>query len=447
MKDLTRGSISNHILLMSAPIALGMVTGLAYQLVNLYFISEVGPVATAGVNVAGNVIFIVSALTQVLGVGTAAAVSHAVGFARNADANLTFNQSLMLSSICGALIMLLLYTFVDPYMRLVAADTATIEAGRTYIHWALPGIALMCPWTVIGSTLRGTGVVKPTVAIYTLTVIVDAILAPILIAGWGTGVPLGIRGAGLAESISIIVGITSLSVYVHRAQQYLVINPKLMRPQLAQWRRILTIGLPAGTEFALTFLSTAVAYYAIRDFGASAQAGLGIGARIVQTVLMPGMAIAIAAGPIAGQNFGARNSERVKETFRNAALIGTAAMIITTVLLQWQSEALVSLFKVDAATIAVAVVFLQLRSWGFVSQGLGYVCTTMFQGLGNTVPSMISSGTRFAAFAIPVMWLSTQPRFRIEHVWYLWSASVTLQAALSLYFLRLEFRRKLRLRQ
>jgi len=443
VKDLTKGSISKHILVIAVPVAFGLFTQVAYQLINLYFLTRIGSVAVAGVNVAGTVIFIVMALTQVLGVGTASLVSYAAGRNRPADANLAFNQSIMLSAVCGVLTLLLLYAFMGVYMRWVATDAGTIQAGLTYMRWALPGVALMCPWTVVAAALRGSGIVRPTIVIYTLTLVVDAILAPILIVGWGTGVAMGVQGAGLAYSISISIGVAALSVYFHRVEKYIVLTPSLMHPKLRQWRRVLSIGLPAGTEFALVFFSTAIAYYAIRSFGPSAQAGLGIGTQVVQTILLPGIAIAVAAGPIAGQSFGAEDGKRVKETFRNAILIGTAAMILTTLLVQRWSDGLLAMFDADDSAIAIASLFLQLRSWGFVAQGLGYVCSSMFQSLGNTMPALISSAVRFLLFSVPAVWLSAQPDFRIEQVWYLWVASVTLHAVIGLWMLRVEFQRRL----
>jgi putative MATE family efflux protein len=443
VKDLTKGSIVNHLLTMAAPVAIGMLTQIACQLIDLYFVTRVGVAATAGVSTAGNVVFIVAAITQVLGVGTVALVAHAVGRKDQADANLAFNQSMMLSAICGVIVVALLSVSLRPYLRSVAADAATIDAGATFILWMLPGYALTLPMTVLSSALRGTGIVRPTIVLWMLTVVINAILAPILIVGWGTGAALGVMGAGLATSISIVVGTIMLGIYFHRSQRYMTINWQLMYPRVKQWRRILTVGLPVGGEAALGFLFAVVVYYAIRDFGASAQAGYGIGSRILQTILLPGISIGFAAGPIAGQNCGANNTERVKETFRKAALIGTAVMIAIGILVQWQSKALVGVFDADASAIVVATVFLQLTSWTLVAEGLVYTCSSTFQGLGNTVPSLISSGICLLAFAVPVVWLSVQPTFHIEQVWYLWIAAVTLQAIVSLCLLRVEFRRRL----
>ena len=88
MKDLTQGSIANHILKMAAPIAAGMIVQVLYQLVDLYFVSGLGDVAVAGVSAAGNATFIVIALTQVLGVGTVALIAHAVGRRDQPDADI-----------------------------------------------------------------------------------------------------------------------------------------------------------------------------------------------------------------------------------------------------------------------------------------------------------------------------------------------------------------------
>jgi len=88
-------------------------------------------------------------------------------------------------------------------------------------------------------------------------------------------------------------------------------------------------------------------------------------------------------------------------------------------------------------------VFLKLISVNFVAQGIIFTCSSLFQGLGNTRPALWSSATRLVTFAVPAIWWSTQPGFKIEHVWYLSIATVTLQCAVSLWLLRVEFGRRL----
>ncbi len=101
MNDLTQGPVSRQVLAMAAPIAIGMVFQTLYFLIDLYFVGRLGDDAIAGVSTAGNITFVVMALTQVLAVGTVALVSQAVGRRDLADANLVFNQSLALAAIVG----------------------------------------------------------------------------------------------------------------------------------------------------------------------------------------------------------------------------------------------------------------------------------------------------------------------------------------------------------
>jgi putative MATE family efflux protein len=443
MKDLTQGSISRQILTMAIPIAIGMITQMAYQLVDLYFVTRLGVDATAGVNTASNAILIVFALTQMLAVGSVALVAQAVGRKDQADANLVFNQSLALSAGSGIAVVAFIYATIRSYLQSVSADQATVEAGVIFMFWALPGFGLMFLMSTIGAALRGTGIVRPTIAVQMLTVVINIILAPILIAGWGTGVPLGVKGAALASTISITIGVMLLGGYFHRLEHYVKIAPALMRPQFKQWARILNIGLPSGGELVVMFVFTAVVYYAIRDLGASAQAGFGIGSRVLQAILMPALAITMATGPIIGQNYGARNAARVKATFRTAAIIGSMVMVVATLIAQINPHLLVGAFNADASSTAIAALFLQMISFNFVAQGLVFTCSATFQGMGNTLPSLLSSCVRLLSFAIPAIWLSKQPGFKIEQVWYVSIAASTLQAVVSLLLLRVQFRRRL----
>ena len=440
MKDLTHGSIVSHILTMAPPIVAGMVTIMICQLVDLYFVAGLGDAAIAGVAAAGNAGFLINALMQVLGVGTVALIAHAVGRKDRADANLVFNQSLGLSAVCGLLTWVAGSVLARSYMGWVAADEATVEAGTTYLLWFMPALALQFAMQVMASALRATGIVRPSMIVQALAVIINIALAPVLIAGWGTGRAFGVAGAGLASSVAVLIGVLMLWMYFHKLERYVTVDPAQWRPQVREWKRILYVGLPAGGEFAIIFIWMAVIYYALRDFGAAAQAGFGIGTRVLGLIQMPALAIALAAGPIAGQNFGAGNGARVRETFTKAALIGTAVMIAFTIFAQWKPNWLLGGFASDPETMAVAALFLRLVSLNLVAQGLIFACSSVFQGLGNTKPVLLSSAARLVTYAVPIIWLSTRPGFRIEHVWYLSIATTTLQAGLSLWLLRREFR-------
>ena len=443
MKDLTKDSVVKHVLTLSLPLGAGVLTQFAYHLVNLYFVAQIGVAATAGVNVAGNAALLVTALTQLLAVGTTALISHAAGRRDQEDANLIFNQSLILAVVCGVGLMALLYILIPPYLHLLVRDEATIDAGVNYIHWAMPGYAVMLPMTVLGSALRGVGVGLPIIAPYMLTVIANIVLAPILIAGWGAGRQWGVMGAGLATSLSVLMGAAVLGVYFLCFQGYLSVSLELMSPRCKQWWRILRIGLPAGGELMISFISAAVSYYTIRTFGPSAQAGYGIGCRVIQAVLLPGIAIALAAGPIAGQSFGAKDNERVREVFRKSVIMATIVTIATSILVRWHPTLFLRVLDVDTSTITVAAAFLELMSWTFVGTIVVAACSSMFQGLGNTVPLLATSGTNLLVFSVVATWVSTGQHFHIQQVWYVSMASVTLQALVSLLILRAEFKKRL----
>jgi putative MATE family efflux protein len=372
-------------------------------------------------------------------------MAHAVGRKDRDDANLVFNQSVVLSVLFGILTLVAGLALSRPYMRAVAADEATVEAGTVYLLWFMPALALQFATQVMASALRATGIVRPSMLVQALAVVINIALAPVLITGWGTGHALGVAGAGLASSIAVFVGVLMLFGYFLKLERYVAFHPEQWRPQLRQWKRILNVGLPAGGEFAMIFIIMAVGYYVLSIFGPAAQAGFGIGTRLLGLIQMPALAIALAAGPIAGQNFGAGNGARVRETFVKASLIATAVMIVFMILAQFAPGLLLAGFSRDQETMAVASLFLRLVSLNMVAQGLIFTCSSMFQGLGNTKPVLWTSATRVLTYSLPSIWLSTWPGFRMEHVWYLSIATTTLQAALSVWLLLREFRKRLAL--
>ena len=124
----------------------------------------------------------------------------------------------------------------------------------------------------------------------------------------------------------------------------------------------------------------------------------------------------------------------------------SGVLLLATAFAEWQPQALLGAFTTDADTIAVGATFLKLVSLNLVAQGVLFLCTATFQGLGHTAPQLFSSAVRLVTYAIPILWLSAQSWFRIEYIAYIWYASIattSLQALLSLWLLRREFRKRL----
>jgi putative MATE family efflux protein len=443
MHDLTKGPIARNLLKMTSFMLVGMVFQTLYVLVDLYFVGRLGKAAVAAVVVSGNLMFAVLASTQMLAVGTTALISHASGRKDRAEGNLVFNQSQGLSLVVGALFFVVMMALRGRYARALAADPETARLAGEYLGWFIPAMALQFAMVATGAALRGTGDFKPGMLVQSGTVVLNMILAPVLIFGWVTGHPLGVAGAALASFVAIALGAAALIAYVLRPQSYLRFHRAELRPRLGMWWRMLKIGLPAGAEFGLMFVYMLVVYAVSRPFGSEAQAGFGIGQRLIQAGFLPVVALGFAASPVAGQNFGARLPARVRETFRIAALMAAGWMALFAALAFAVPEALVRVFSKDPRVLAVGGEYLRIIAWNFIPSGIVFVSSSLFQALGNTLPSLVSSSMRLVILAIPAYLLSGVAGFQLRWIWYLSVAAVAVQTTLNLLLLRREMRRKL----
>ena len=443
MQDLTTGSITRHLLKTASFMLVTMIFQTLYILVDLYWVGRLGKEAVAAVGVAGNLMFIVLAVSQMLGVGTTTLVSHAAGRKDHEHALRVFNQSLILSTVVGTVFLAFTLVLRAPYVNGLSADATTAAFAGDYLLWFIPAMALQFPMVAMAAALRGTGNFKPGMVVQTATVIINMVLAPFLIFGWGTGIALGVRGAAIASLIAIAIGTVWLSAYFTSADSYLRFKRDDWSPDAALWRKTLAIGLPAGAEFALLTVYLMVVYIVSRPFGAAAQAGFGIGLRIVQALFMPAVALGFSVAPVAGQNFGARNPDRVYATFRTALGIVAVTMLVLALLCHIAPAAMIGVFSDDPQVIAVGEEYLRITSWNFVASGVIFVAGSMFQAMGNAVPSLIASSIRIVVVAIPAFLLAQLPGFELRWIWYLGVIATALQMGLALLLLRREFRKRL----
>jgi putative MATE family efflux protein len=443
MKDLTQGSVLKHLIGMGAFLAVSMGVTILYLLADLYWVGRLGKEAIAAVAVAGNLSMIILALTQMLGVGATALIAQAAGKKEQSRAELLFNQSLVMSVLVAVILGVICFFSRAAYAEALSANSTTAVLAKAYLTWFIPGLLLQFPLVAFGSALRGTGVIKPTVALQALSVLLNIVLAPLLIFGLAGLPKLGVTGAALATFIAILVADLLMVLYFHRSFHYLRLRSNQWRPQFRIWWEMLRIGLPAGAEFVLLFLFIVIVYGIIRGFGPEAQAGFGIGARVMQALFLPVVALSFAVSPVVGQNFGGRHGDRVRHSVYAAIGLSAAIMLVLALLAHYFPELLIRAFSSDPHVIAQGAEYLRIAAWNFVAAGIVFSSSSVFQGLGNTLPPLLSSMTRLLLFALPAMLLARRAGFELREVWYLSVVSQIFQACLNLFLLQRELKKKL----
>jgi len=420
-----------------------MVFQTLYFLIDLYWVGRLGKEAVAGVGIAGNLNFVTLAVTQMLSVGITTLVSHSTGQKDRDRACLIFNQSQVLSLIVGVLFFIVGMVTRNVYVNALGPDPITARLASDYLLYFIPAMALQFAIVAMGAALRGTGNFRPGMIVSTTSVIVNMVLAPFLIFGWVTHRPYGVAGAAISTLISVAVAVVWLTLYFLPAESYLKFVRADWKPNFTLWKKMLGIGLPAGAEFALLAVYLVIVYVVSRPFGAAAQAGFGIGMRIVQAGFMPVVALGFSVAPVAGQNFGARHPARVRATFRSAALMAIGVMLLLTALCQLEAAAMVRVFSKDPQVIDVGAEYLRIVSWTFPASGVIFVGSSMFQALGHTLPALVASFCRIFLVGIPVFMLSHVSGFQLHWIWYLSVAALIVQLAVNQLLLFREFGRRL----
>jgi putative MATE family efflux protein len=440
--DMTQGSVRSHVVRMMAFVLAGMTIQTLYGLVDIYWVGRLGKEAVAAVALSSNLMFVSLAVTQMLSVGCVALVSQATGKKALDEVVRLFNQAQSLSTLAGLLFLAAGLALRRTYAERLAGDAVTAELASTFLLAFIPALALQFTMVGLGSALRGIGDMKPGLIAQTASVLLNMVLAPFLVFGWVSGHPLGVAGASFSTLIATIAAVLGLFVYLLRGKTFLRLRLADWRPNLGIWREMLGIGLPAGAEFLLLSITMGVIYAVSRPFGAQAQAGFGIGSRLMQAGFMPAVAISFSAAAVVGQNFGARAFGRVREALGESTKITVGFMLLFTVLCQIAPERMVSVFNAEPAVVDAGVGYLRVISLGYVASGTVFVLAGVFQGLGNTWPSLFASGLRAVVFVTPVLVMSRRPDFTLREIWIASVGAAVFQFGVQQQLLRRELRRK-----
>ena len=443
MRDLTDGSTLRHLLRLSASLMVNMLAGTLYTLVNFFWLGKLGPEAQAAVALAGSPILIVMTLAPIMTVGARVLVSHAVGGKEKNQAVRVFNEVFGAALIALSVVGFVAWLVRNHFGAWLTPDVRTSELIAQLLYWYIPAMVIQIPSAIMGSALGGSGRMRPSMVAQLVSVFVNLVLSPILIFGW-LGLPrLGVTGAGLASFISSVAAMVVLTPHFMGPNAYMTFDVRywMARPVML-WRAV-KIGLPVGLQNAVIGLYMLVVIQLLRPFGPDEQAALGIGQRVLQSAMMPLIALSSATSVLAGQNFGAKLGARVRETFRISAFTGLLVMPVVFLLIQIFNRPICEAFSNDPRVIEGTMNYLRITSFSLFPLSVVFACFGTLTGMANTRASLITEVITSIMLVGPALLLSFHPDFSPSWMWDLMVVSSVAEMLIGLLLLRAEFRKSL----
>lgn len=406
--DMTQGEIRPLLVRMTVPVLFGMITLMSFNLVDTFFISMLGTVPLAAVSFTFPVTFTVISLAIGLSIGTSAVIAKAYGGGHTAEARADGLAALWLSAYLVALLSLAGYLATDPLFRLLGATDETLPFIHDYMKWWFAGSVLLITPMIGNAVLRASGDTKTPSLMMVCSGVINAVLDPILIFGFGPIPAMGVEGASIASVISWVVGF-SLILYLIVWRRKLVDGGHQPWPVFLRIsRKILHIGLPAAGANMLTPLAMAVLTAVMASYGAHAVAAFGVGARIESIACLVVLALSMTLPPFVSQNLGGGQLQRVADGYR----------LCTRFVLQWQfglylvlallAPLIAHLFSTEPAVERLICWFIWILPLGYGLQGIIILTNSSFNALHLPMRALVLSIIRLFVFYVPLAWLGGQ---------------------------------------
>ncbi|RKX40189.1 MAG: MATE family efflux transporter [Verrucomicrobia bacterium] len=409
MSKLLTGSVSAHLTRLTLPSIGGMFAIMVFNLTDTFFVSRLGTEELAAMGFTFAVVMIVGALSVGFSTGAASIITRALGAGDRALARRTVSDGLFLTILGTVLVSILGYHTITPLFTLLGASGRVLELVREYMQiWYIGAVVAMMP-PVSDSCLRADGdMVRPLFVMCTCAVM-NVVLDPILIFGWGPVPALGIKGAAIATIVARTAGMTASLSFLHFRARLIDWHLPHLRELLHSWKRIIILGVPAALTQVLN--PVAQGFYirlAAGVGGVQAVAAMATGTRIEAFIFIIAYSYGIAIVPFVGQNYGARALDRVQHARR---ISNRLAFIYagTTLLLLLPTASFVSgWFSEDATVVRLSTLYLLVATLGHAGVYIANWMSQLLNVMGKPAPVMVINISRVFIYIVPLSLLGSR---------------------------------------
>jgi len=402
-RDLTQGSVGKNITNQSLGMMVGMLSMVGYNLVDTFFVGRLGTAQLAAMSFTFPVVMAANSIALGLGVGAAAVISRAIGSKNHDEVKRLTTNSLILGILVVIILMAVGFSTMDFIFSSLGAKGEILDMIKGYMtiwYWGMPFVVI----PMIGSNaIRAAGNTLLPSLVMTGSMIVNAVLDPLLIFGIGGFPRMELEGAALATVIARMTTFTaSLYLLNYKFHMLALVKPKLSE-LYNSWKRVLFIGFPAILNQFIPQISMGVATRIIAGYGKEAVAGFGVATRIEMIAIGPLISFANTMIAYTGQNMGAKRIDRIEDgiKFVNKASLIIGAVMFAVFAIFGKSASLI--FNDDPTVVNISYLYLAVVSVSYGVMGISMSASATFSALHKPYSSIMINIIRMIVIFIPLL--------------------------------------------
>jgi putative MATE family efflux protein len=405
-QNFTEGSINRAIFLLSIPMILEMAMESLLAVVDIFFISLLkNNDAIAAVGLTEQVMAIVYSLAMGLGMAATAMVARRIGEKDGPGAAVAAVNALYIGMVVSLLISGIGLLFHEDILRLMGASDSVIAVGSHYAQWMMGGNFTIVLLFLVNAVFRGAG--QAAIAMQSLWVanILNMILDPILIFGWGPIPSIGVEGAAVATNLGRAAGVLYQLYFLAGEKGIIKIRKANSKVDWDIIVRLLKVSAGNVGQFLISTTSWLFLSRIIVSFGSAAFAGYVLAIRVVIFTILPSWGMANAAATLVGQNLGANRPERAERSVWTAGFLNMVFLGLISIVFYFVSEPLMKFFSTDKEVIRYGTECLRIVMFGYVFYGYGMVIVQSFNGAGDSRTPTVLNLFGYWLFQIPLAYL------------------------------------------
>ena len=430
---MTKTPVPSLILRLSCSTIVSMLAGTTYNIVDMYFVSDLGNSAVAAVGVLFSVLAMIQAVGYTFGMGAGSRISRFLGEQKEKEAGRDALVAVLMSLIAGLILMGAGFLWQKPLVEFLGSTDTIATFALDYGFWILLTAPVMCVSYVLNNVLRAEGMPVWALVGIGSGAVLNAVLDPILVSG----LELGIRGAGIAifcgQSVSLaimlIVMLSGKSVIRFNKNTDIMdhlsqnadakYKPTGMRVKIEQIKRedrrglavfkqtaidITRTGIPSFFRQGLVCVATILLNRAARAYGDDVIAAISVSNKVFAILFAVMVGYGQGFAPVAGYNYGAKKNDRVRKAIIFTILSQVIASAVTGILVWIFASSIISLFGENAA-LELGVLSLRMHAVSLPFMAVCLVSGMLFQAIGEIGKAILISSTRQGIFFLPLIWL------------------------------------------